>query len=445
MSNLGNTSNCGTQQNDGRRRNNPRFAKEHRTTKRFVLVLMAGLGALIAPMAAAQATWHSLGTGISPNYNPSVTNRPNTLGDQLDLYAIFSDRSIRVNTQEFTCTPRPKGDPPSCGVHFTGWTNLGGIAASAPSAIAWSGHREVFVLGTDLSLWHAWNNVDGKNTSWSGFWSLGQPAGSGGFCSAPDAVSNNQRMDVVVEGCDHRLWHIEFNNGWGAWDNPNQSGLIYTPPSAAWDSTGTTLHVVATDVDGTVWDDAQSPSGFWTHVNTLLQPGQPPAPVQGSPTVGAIAQSPAGGNAMVVAMKTNFNISYMQANGLINNTWECFDQADQCYDSLLGLNPPPTAINSLLFTSDPPPIVPHGGTDVEIIAKRLDGTLVGYYYGTVALPFPKGTGFNFDFNNYDLLGPNAFASGPAAIAGQAPKSIYVFDVDSSGTIWYTYHGCLADC
>src|SRR5262249_36086964 len=79
------------------------------------------------------------------------------------------------------------------------------------SSSAWEPERlDVFVLGTNMGLFHKW---------FQGGWgpSITDYEFMGGICtSQPEAVSwEPGRLDVFVTGTDRALYHKWFDGGWG--------------------------------------------------------------------------------------------------------------------------------------------------------------------------------------------------------------------------------------
>ena len=189
---------------------------------------------------------------------------------KLDVYGVNQDNSVSVGTLNANTNS------------FSGWTNLGGVVISDPSAVAWGSHRQVFALGTDMSLFE---NISDDNYNWSGWIYLGQP--SGGICSAPSAVSwSPGRIDVFMLGCDNHLKHIWFQSGTSGWDD--WGCCISTAPSAI-SIAASSLDVFAEDTSGAgnVWDAQWRSTSGLTWLNTGISGSYPPSGVfdLGRPTV----------------------------------------------------------------------------------------------------------------------------------------------------------------
>jgi hypothetical protein len=109
------------------------------------------------------------------------------------------------------------------------WSPIGGAGSSAPSACSWgSGHTDVFVQGSDGQLWQKTR----EGTSWTGW----QPLG-GVLTSAPAATATAQagtnQIGVFVRGSDSVVWYKHYAGGlgWGSWTSVG--GLVYQGTSPA--------------------------------------------------------------------------------------------------------------------------------------------------------------------------------------------------------------------
>ena len=110
---------------------------------------------------------------------------------------------------------------------WVGWEDLGGILTSAPAVASWQPNRlDVFVRGTDQSLYHKW--WDGR--SWSIWESLG-----GILTSAPGAVSwGPNRIDVFTRGTDQSLYHKWWDGSrWSDWESLGGT-LTSAPAVSSW-------------------------------------------------------------------------------------------------------------------------------------------------------------------------------------------------------------------
>jgi len=190
-----------------------------RMINRIGIALTAALLIVFSTSVAAAQTWKKIGgnagqihDAISPSFAvtnaPSVAPNGSAIYDNLDIYTVRDDASVRVSS----CGPIKKGGT-SC--RWSKWVDPGSgqnfQTPLVPSAVAWNGlqvsgnHREIFAINTaDLRLWHT--TRDGAPSSrWSG-WTLlagGGPAGVQ-FCSQPSSTSyfqgNTPIADVFVQG-----------------------------------------------------------------------------------------------------------------------------------------------------------------------------------------------------------------------------------------------------
>jgi hypothetical protein len=241
-------------------------------TKKLAVALAICFVVCIAPNTASAQFWTATAASTGEDDPVAIVNRPAVkfggLRDQIDIYSIgndaVNDRSIYVTSINYGC--RRHG----CAYFLGPTVNLGGVSGLFPSAIGWGNHREVFMFGSDARLWHNWSN---DNMSWSGWYSLGGPAGSwptGGFCSAPSAVSwAPERIDVFEVSCsDRRVWHIWYSGGWSNWEITPTSGTVLGTPQAVSNGPGR-LDVLVTDYASQNVVDLQY-DGHWQSYDTGL-------------------------------------------------------------------------------------------------------------------------------------------------------------------------------
>ena len=142
----------------------------------------------------------------------------------------------------------------------SGWESLGGVLTSSPGAVSWSPNRiDAFVKGTDNALWHKW---------WAGGWSGWESLG-GGLTSAPTVSSwGSNRLDVFVRGTDNALWHKWWDgSSWSGWES--LGGVLTSAPAAvSWGPNRIDVFVKGTD-DALwhKWWDGRSWSG-WESLET---------------------------------------------------------------------------------------------------------------------------------------------------------------------------------
>ena len=170
---------------------------------------------------------------------------------------------------------------------------LTGQPAMAASA---DGRLELFLVGSDVQLWHIWQTAPGNG--WSDWTSHGRPlglgfAGTAGLAIASGGTGSERRLELFAIANDGSLWQIwqtAPNNGWANWSShsaPPGVQLVGGPAVAA--SAGGRLELFAVGSDGALWHIWQTaPGDGWT--NTWTSHGNP-AGVQltGSPTLAASA------------------------------------------------------------------------------------------------------------------------------------------------------------
>jgi len=90
---------------------------------------------------------------------------------------------------------------------------MGGIVIGQPEAVAWGPNRlDLFVIGTDSSLFHKWFNGSAWGPSLTGY------EGQGGIATSdPRVVAwGPNRLDVFLTGTNSALFHKWWNGqAWG--------------------------------------------------------------------------------------------------------------------------------------------------------------------------------------------------------------------------------------
>jgi hypothetical protein len=200
-----------------------------------------------------------------------------------------------------------------------------------------------FVLGGDDGIW--WST---QNTNWA---PLGQPTTSTfltpvGIIGAPAVVSwGPGRVDVFVEGGDHKLWQ-DFTTcsgcAWSGWIQPlGASGTLASPPAVTSWAPGR-IDVLVVGTDGNLWKqdwDTSTWSPGWLFV------GSPPAttgvglktnPAQaGSYQTPAIAAFTPGRLDIFIWGSDN----HLWQTFFINNTWQGWFQPSGTAAGILNSSP----------------------------------------------------------------------------------------------------------
>jgi hypothetical protein len=131
------------------------------------------------------------------------------------------------------------------GTTWGDWENLGGTLASAPVAVSWGPNRiDVFALQSDGSVGHTW--WDGQ--IWNQWQPLVPPGPGTSLVGTPSAFTwAPERLDVFVSGNDGNLYH--FTQTAGAFGTPELLGAPATPPPAsAWTPSPTAIAVAPNHV-----------------------------------------------------------------------------------------------------------------------------------------------------------------------------------------------------
>jgi hypothetical protein len=262
---------------------------------------MAGAGALSHnPSLASQVAggWTKLGEnvgeggGITAIFN-ALVNSPPHLANMLDPSYNLTGIGVAVGnggslwiTEDFEGRPGVSSPPPApVPAPMPSWPvatgfRPDGVLASSPATVNLANVGPMaFVLGTDGGLWYSTQSV-----GWRG---LGTPPGLA-ILGDPSAVSwGPGRVDVFVQGSDHKLWQRFSTCGgcsWSSWMQPvgNDGMLGSSPAVTSWGPgridiivQGTDGNLYQRDWEGSGW------SGAWSNL------GSPPAGVVGGehPTV----------------------------------------------------------------------------------------------------------------------------------------------------------------
>jgi len=167
------------------------------------------------------------------------------------------------------------------GSPFSGWNDFGspGVTLADRPALARSadGRLELFVTGQDGSLYHQWETAVGTFT-WSGWMSMGNPAGAGGLVDHPVlAASADGRLELFITGSDGNVWHMwqmAASNGWSDWDParpPPGAGGAAAPDVAP--SGDRRLELFVVGADGNLWHQWQTAaSNGWSDWVSCGQP-----------------------------------------------------------------------------------------------------------------------------------------------------------------------------
>lgn len=193
-----------------------------------------------------------------PSIRTGVTNRKNggggTVASRIDVFVRATDNTIRYKKWE-----QSTGWSPA-----TSFSNLGGNAASDPSACSWGpGRIDVFYRGTDNQIYQRYYSGGSWNPQWN-------PMG-GSYVGSPDACSYAPgRLDVFARGVNGTLWQKYHSGGnWSTWRQLASNMTMTSDPSAVcWGpdridvfARGTAGDLIHTWWDGTAWHDWQSLGG----------------------------------------------------------------------------------------------------------------------------------------------------------------------------------------
>jgi len=219
--------------------------------------------------------WHSLGGSnfLPPEFlNPGeqVLAVGTNLDGRLELFA-----AVGAIWHLWQTAPNGPWAPPAS------WTSRGapqGMTLSRPAVGRnRDGRLEVFALGSDGAIWHAWQTT--PNDGWipPGKWvSRGKPANVS--LSAPAVTSNaDGRLEVFAASSDGAIWHAwqtAPNNGWiqpGAWASRGKPANVMLGSPSVFPNIDGRLELCAAGTDGAIWHTWQTaanngwmPTGAWT-------------------------------------------------------------------------------------------------------------------------------------------------------------------------------------
>jgi hypothetical protein len=156
----------------------------------------------------------------------------------------------------------------------------GGNALSVTPAVASNldGRLELFIVGADSALWHRWQTA--PNNGWSDWSSLDAPSGVELVHLPPTLAPNaDGRLELFIIGSDGTLWHLwqtTPNNGWSSWEtmgSPAQAGFSQTSIPAVGRSADGRFDLFAVGTDGALWHRYQTAvangwSGDWETMGT---------------------------------------------------------------------------------------------------------------------------------------------------------------------------------
>ena len=226
-------------------------------------------------------------SGIGQPVRGALPCRPALVSDEgvLDIFASGHDGAVWLASQ---------AQPGAAG--WLGWQSLGQPGgkpvitehqgAHAPDAspvLAFNPDLslEVFVVRSDLSVWHRQRPRDGA--SWTDWASLGRPGGPnagtlGPLVAAANAVDG--RLELFTTDSDGRIqhcWQKQPGGSWSSWASLGRPGgqLAGGQLATAIDSDGCLELFTAGTTDGAVWQRRQSqPGGAWTDWVSLGHKGR---------------------------------------------------------------------------------------------------------------------------------------------------------------------------
>jgi hypothetical protein len=202
-------------------------------------MVMFSAGQVARMQACLDGVRSAIGQGagagaIRPSSSPVTSWGPN----RLDVFVLGTDRSLYHKAWNGSAWA------PS----VTGYENMGGTCTSVPQVVSWGANRlDVFVTGTDSALYHKWWNGSAWGPSFSAYENMG------GICVGdPRIVSwGPNRLDVFVLGSNRSLYHKWWNgSAWGpsltGYENLGGS-CVGQPEIVSWGQNRLDIFVIGTD------------------------------------------------------------------------------------------------------------------------------------------------------------------------------------------------------
>lgn len=204
--------------------------------------------------STSRGDWNSWSGIYTPFYASSDPAIALSASKQLVLFALDKSGALRRNTQNAGSSTWP-----------TSWPTLGGSFASAPvMASNADGRLEVFVQGTDHRLYHSWQSAAGD-------WAPLEVLGDLTFSGQPAVTLARGLLSVAVRNDAGSVSLIQQNTGlpgtaWSGWQSLGAPTTFYGNALSALIGAGTNadgnLKVIARAVDGNIYDLNQTAGGF---------------------------------------------------------------------------------------------------------------------------------------------------------------------------------------
>ena len=194
-----------------------------------------------------QQGWSSLGGSWPIGHAAATMDYANTL----EVFMRGTTNQIYVDTQASG---------------WSGWNAIGTSfsARSNPSvAINVDGRLEVFVVGTNGTLWHNWQTNAGTG-SWQASWgNLGSYRGGPWPTLNPaSATDYNGNINVVMRGTTKEIYVDAQGNGWSGWSAIDPTFTALGDPAIATNADGRLeVFAIGGGTDDSLWHDWQTTPG----------------------------------------------------------------------------------------------------------------------------------------------------------------------------------------
>jgi len=130
------------------------MTKNFRTALMVCLVTSAAAG-----MSRAAAPWNSLGGTVNQGFALAATDTPSSGTDNLTVYSIWSNNSVRVNSLLYFCRTGPDGISLGRFSYWGGSVNLGGQAQTAAAWLPWAFRPDCWLKAITSSCFMAQTSV----------------------------------------------------------------------------------------------------------------------------------------------------------------------------------------------------------------------------------------------------------------------------------------------
>ncbi|MFK0258245.1 CHAP domain-containing protein [Streptomyces sp. NPDC090445] len=257
---------------------------------------------------------------------------------------------------------------------------------------------EVFAIGTDGVLSHAYSTNGGQWTNWStmdtGYRFTGSP--SAVYNAAANAV---ELFAIGTDGKLNRKYHA--NGAWSSWNTMGNWTFIGSP-AALYEPDLNTVEVFANGADGVLSHAYSTNGGQWSDWSTL----DPSFRFTGSP---AVVYNPNNKTAEVFAIGAADGV-LSHAYSTSGGQWSAWSTMDTGYR----------------FTGIPSAVYNTATKAVELFAAGTDGVMNHRYF------------HNNTWSSWEQLGTWKFGGSPSTLNEAGTNSAEVFGIGTDGVVSHAY-------